>query len=92
MKLLLDTCTFLWVVSGDEKLSDTARELILTPENECYMSPISAWEIAVKNALGRLPMPAPPDRFVPQQRDAHGIDTLPLDEMTSSIRAMTKED
>jgi PIN domain nuclease of toxin-antitoxin system len=83
MKLLLDTCTFLWVVSGDTMLSHQTRKLILNPENECYMSAVSAWEIAVKNALGRLPLPAPPDRFIPAQRDAHGIDPLPLDEISA---------
>ena len=44
------------------------------------MSSVSAWEIAIKYDLGRLPLPAPPDRFVPDQREAHGFEPLPLDE------------
>jgi PIN domain nuclease of toxin-antitoxin system len=34
----------------------------------------------VKYALRRLPLPTPPERFVPAQREAHGITTLELDE------------
>ncbi len=45
-----------------------------------YLSAASAWEIAVKHRLGRLPLPETPDRFVPRARDAHGIDPLDIDE------------
>ena len=80
MKLLLDTCTFLWLVSGDEALSSRASELIKDPENPVALSAASAWEIAVKHALGKLPLPADPDQFVPTQRASHRIDALDLDE------------
>ena len=80
MKLLLDTCTFLWIVSGASELSDRARTLFADPENDAYLSTVSDWEMALKHALGRLPMPEPPARFVPAQRTAHGIESLPLDE------------
>ena len=80
MKLLLDTCTFLWIVSGAPELSDRARALFADPENDAYLSTVSDWEMALKHAIGRLPMPEPPARFVPAQRKAHGIESLPLDE------------
>ena len=80
MRLLLDTCTFLWIVGGDRALSSTAVRLFAAPENEVYFSAVSAWEIAVKHQLGRLLLPEPPDRFVPAQRGAHAIEPLPLDE------------
>lgn len=80
MRLLLDTATFLWVVSDAPDLSARARELFVDPGNEVYLSAVSAWEIAVKYALGRLPLPEPPERFVPLQRKQHGVDPLPLDE------------
>jgi PIN domain nuclease of toxin-antitoxin system len=50
------------------------------PGNEVFLSTASTWEIAVKHALGRLPLPAAPERFVPAEREAHGIGTLPIDE------------
>lgn len=80
MRFLLDTATFLWVISDAPDLSTHARELFVDPGNEVYLSAVSAWEIAVKFALGRLPLPEPPERFVPSQRKQHGIDSLPLDE------------
>ena len=80
MRLLLDTCTFLWIVGGSGELSPRAREIFADPANEVILSAASAWEIAVKHRLGRLPLPAPPDVFVPAQRAAHGIEPLALDE------------
>jgi PIN domain nuclease of toxin-antitoxin system len=80
MRLLLDTCTFLWIVGGASDLSPRARQLVTDPDNEVYLSAASAWEIAVKNRLGRLPLPEPPDRFVPRAREAHGIERLDIGE------------
>ena len=83
MRLLLDTCTFLWIVGGAPELSSRARELFVDPDNEVYLSVVSAWEIALKHAAGRLPLPELPERFVPAERRRHGIDTLGLDEETA---------
>jgi PIN domain nuclease of toxin-antitoxin system len=67
-------------VGGDAALSGRAREAFVDPENEVFLSAASAWEIAVKSRLGKLPLPAPPESFVPAQRTAHGIEPLPVDE------------
>jgi PIN domain nuclease of toxin-antitoxin system len=80
VRLLLDTCTFLWIAGDAPELSPRARELFASPDNDVYLSTVSAWEITVKHALGRLPLPASPERFVPEQRALHGIDTLAVDE------------
>ncbi|HSE96612.1 MAG TPA: type II toxin-antitoxin system VapC family toxin [Methylomirabilota bacterium] len=80
MRLLLDTCTFLWIAADAPDLSTRARDLFADPDNEVYLSAVSAWEIAVKHVLGRLPLPEPPERFVPDQRGRHGIQALPVDE------------
>jgi PIN domain nuclease of toxin-antitoxin system len=80
VKLLLDTCTFLWFVAGSPEMSREARRLIADPGNEVFVSAVSAWEIAAKCARGRLQLSEPPARFVPAQRLAHGLEALPLDE------------
>ncbi|MEW5983483.1 MAG: type II toxin-antitoxin system VapC family toxin [Acidobacteriota bacterium] len=80
MKLLLDTCAFLWIAADSPELSSRARSLFQSPEHEVYLSAASAWEIGIKYSLGRLPLPQSPGRFVPAQREHHGIDTLPIDE------------
>jgi PIN domain nuclease of toxin-antitoxin system len=80
MKLLLDTCTFLWLVTDDDSLSAEARRLFVDPANEVFLSSVSTWEIAVKHGLGKLPLPRPPAVFVPEERRRHQIEPLALDE------------
>ena len=80
MKILLDTCTFLWIITEARELSGRARELFIDPANDVYLSAVSTWEIAIKHALGRLSMPEPPHRFIPVQRELHRIAPLPLEE------------
>jgi PIN domain nuclease of toxin-antitoxin system len=80
VRLLLDTCTLLWIVGGSDELSVKARQAFEDPANEVVLSAVSAWEVAVKHRLGRLPLPSRPESFVPAQRAAHGIESLALDE------------
>jgi len=54
MRLLLDTHTLLWWLSGDRKLSANARSAIGSEENTVYVSAASAWEISTKHRLGKL--------------------------------------
>lgn len=85
MNLLLDTCTFLWLITGNDQLSPTARNLFSDPDNEVYLSAASAWEISIKWSLGKLPLPAPPEKFVPEQREKHFISPLPISESASFL-------
>ena len=80
MKLLLDTCTFLWMALGDRALSRPAREAFADPGNDVYLSATSSWEIALKHALGKLPLPGQPTVFVPEMRTRLHVEALPLDE------------
>jgi PIN domain nuclease of toxin-antitoxin system len=80
VKLLLDTCTFLWVAAGSPQLTPRARELFRAPDNEVYLSAASAWEITIKHEIGRLPLPESPEAFVRHMREAHGISSLAIDE------------
>ena len=80
MRILLDTCTFLWIVTDAPELSDLAREVFVNPENEVYLSTVSTWEIAIKHAIGRLPLPEAVEKFIPPQREEHGVASLALEE------------
>ncbi len=55
MQLLLDTHTFLWWLSGDSSLSTEARTAIADEGNSIFISAASAWEIATKHRIGKLP-------------------------------------
>ena len=68
------------MLNDDPALSPEARAAFAAPDNEVYLSPVSTWEILVKHGLGRIEMPTPADRFLTRQREAHGIQSLPLDE------------
>jgi PIN domain nuclease of toxin-antitoxin system len=87
VKLLLDTCTFLWLITDDEALSASARSLFQDSANRAFLSSVSCWEIAVKNGLGKLPLPDAAERFVPEQRKRHAIERLPLEEDASLMLA-----
>lgn len=64
MKLLLDTHALLWWWTNDPKLSDAARRAIADEDNQVLVSAASAWEIATKRRLGKLPHAAQAlDRF-----------------------------
>lgn len=80
MRILLDTHVFLWYISGDPKLPAAYRAAIQDPTNEVFLSVASVWEAVIKYQLGKLPLPAPPAEYLSQQRDAHGIVALPIDE------------
>jgi len=80
LKLLLDTCAFLWIISGDKALSKTATGLYADPANSVFLSSVSSWEISVKYALGRLRLPRPPAQYIPAQRKIHSIESLALEE------------
>jgi len=80
MKLLLDACTFLWVLTGEPALPPRIAALIQNPDNDVFLSAASAWEIGQKYARGKLRLPEPPERFIPAERDARAIAALPIDE------------
>ena len=55
MKVLLDTHTLLWWWTDDPQLSPTARTVIGAMGNTVFVSAASAWEVATKQRLGKLP-------------------------------------
>jgi PIN domain nuclease of toxin-antitoxin system len=54
MKLLIDTHILLWWLTDDAKLSESARQCILNPDNEVFVSHASLWEIQIKAMAGKL--------------------------------------
>lgn len=55
MPLLLDTHTFLWWLAGESKLTRKARIAIEAEDEEVFVSAVTAWEIATKFRIGKLP-------------------------------------
>jgi len=80
VKLLLDTCTFLWIAGAGRELPEHVAALYRSADNEVFLSAASAWEIAIKHATGRLPLPAAPQALVAQERERCGVVSLAIDE------------
>ena len=80
MNLLLDTCSFLWIIQDSSSLSKRARAEFSQSHNTVYLSIVSVWEMLIKYKMGRLPFPEHPQDFIPKQRDLHRIESLPLNE------------
>ncbi len=80
MNVLLDTVTFLWWVTDDDGLSVGASDYIKDPTRRVFLSPVSTWEILVKHAMGKLPLPEDPVSLIPRLRRDHGFEELPLSE------------
>jgi PIN domain nuclease of toxin-antitoxin system len=78
MKLLLDTHTFLWWITDDSQISAKALELMGDSQNDLYWSTASTWEVAIKYALGRLPLPDAPTTFLPAELGKNRIESLPI--------------
>lgn len=78
-RFLLDTHTFLWLASTPGKVPASVRErLAVAPV--VALSTVSAWEIAIKYGLGRLPLPQPPATWLPGRRLAMGVEALAFEE------------
>ena len=78
MKLLVDTCVLLWLITGERKLPERVSSTLA--QAELWLSAASVWEIAVKYSRRSLRLPIPPDRLIPAARDRYGISPLPIDE------------
>lgn len=78
MKILLDTHVLLWWITDHPQLSSIARDLIGDGSNTLYWSTASSWEVTIKYALGRLPLPIAPPDFLPPELVKNRIESLPI--------------
>lgn len=66
MRVLLDTHVFLWANVEPDRLG-SQRALVEDPDVERLVSAVSTWEIAIKVGIGRLTLPDPPLRWIPDR-------------------------
>lgn len=69
-----------WYITDDPQLPVPYRDAIRDPTNEVSLSAASVWEAVIKHSLGKLLLPGPPAVYLPQQRVAHQIASLPIEE------------
>jgi PIN domain nuclease of toxin-antitoxin system len=79
VRLLLDTHVFLWMHGAPDRLG-VHRQSVETDDNELLLSAVSAWEIAIKYELGKLPLPEPPESYVPERMRRGAVRSLGVDQ------------
>jgi PIN domain nuclease of toxin-antitoxin system len=79
MKLLLDTHTFLWLNNDVDQLSETVKRLCATGTHDFYLSIASAWEMQIKNQLGKLKLDVTVEEMVNKNQQENNIQLLPID-------------
>jgi PIN domain nuclease of toxin-antitoxin system len=78
LKLLLDTQCLLWWFTAPERLNADAIEQIVSEDNQLFFSVASAWEIAIKVSVGKLPLPEPVDTYIASRMQRLGIKYLDI--------------
>lgn len=78
MRVLLDTHALLWWLAGDERLPERARAVIADPQNAVFVSAASAWEVATKHRIGKLPGAGPLIVDFAAEVAAQGFEPLPI--------------
>ena len=76
---LLDTCTLLWLVADQGRLSTAARAFLAAHAGRLFVSAISAFEIALKQRKGALGLPLPTRTWYLRALEFHGLREVPLD-------------
>lgn len=64
MRYLLDTCAWIFILTGNDRLSQNQKEAVLDSNSTIYLSVISVWEMTIKIAKGKLGLPKPLDNLV----------------------------
>jgi len=78
LRYLLDTHVWLWFVSTPERIRADLLEELKEGATRLSLSAASAWEIAIKWSIKRLPLPEPPTTYVPTRMRRSRVDGLPI--------------
>ena len=79
MKVLLDTHAFLWLISGDDRLSETAQQTFLDPGNIMFLSAASLWELSIKMSLGKLSLKSGWLKTIQDEMEVNAIQWLSIE-------------
>lgn len=78
MRLLLDTHVWLWMLTAPERLGSDTTSLVAGRTHDLILSAATSWEVTIKYRLGKLPLPSPPHRYIPERMQAFGLEPLPI--------------
>ena len=78
MDFLLDTHCWLWLQTDRGRFDAGFLETLAAPSSGRYLSAASVWEIAIKHAIGKLPLPEPPAIYVPERMRLSRVQELAI--------------
>ncbi len=78
MRLLLGSHVLLWFMAGSARLGRRALDVISAPDSEVWISAATAWEIAIKESLGRLELADPAAEIIPDAIARYRFRPLPI--------------
>jgi PIN domain nuclease of toxin-antitoxin system len=78
MKLLLDTCTLVWLTAEPELLSGEAAAALDDESNSLYLSDASVWELCLKWQVGKISLPRPPRNWTEEQSRRWSLAGVPI--------------
>jgi PIN domain nuclease of toxin-antitoxin system len=79
LRLLLDTHVLLWSATNPDRMTVEAREAIESGTNEAFVSSVVAWEIAIKQSLGKLELAKPAEAWLPEVLRRTGLEPASVD-------------
>jgi PIN domain nuclease of toxin-antitoxin system len=79
VRFLVDTHCWLWLQASPERLAPEVLSLLESSSNDLVLSAASSWEISIKYALGKLPLPEPPSRYIPSRMASSGSSGLAVE-------------
>lgn len=78
MKLLLDTHVVLWSATAPDLLTPEARSMVEDGSNDALVSVVTAWEIAIKQSLGKLELASTAEHWLPAVLKRSGFEVAEL--------------
>lgn len=79
MSYLLDTHVWLWLQTARARIRPDMLARLQPRETGVLLSAVSSWEIALKWALGKLPLPEAPATYVPSRMEHSGVQGLAIE-------------
>lgn len=77
-RFLLDTHVWLWMNGDPKRLNEGARAILTDPTHDLFLSTVSSWEIAIKEAAGKLQLPLPAATYIQERTQTNRVRDLPI--------------
>jgi PIN domain nuclease of toxin-antitoxin system len=78
-RVILDTCTFVWLVAEPSKLGRKAKAVLGDADTTLVLSDATVWEICLKWSAQKIKLPEPPSLWIEAQAEQWRMQRLPID-------------